>query len=83
MESDDRTEYGSIAVAKAVGISLRQLYYWVEALDAVQPQIRQYGTRSFRRFSSRDLQQLKMVQHLIGQGYTHRAAVHMVKGQRP
>ena len=29
--------FGSIAVAKEVGISLRQLYYWVHVLRIVQP----------------------------------------------
>ena len=67
--------YGAVAVAKELGISLRQLYYWVDVLKAVRPANRQHGTRLFRRFTATDVRTLKTVQRLVEQGYTLRAAV--------
>lgn len=72
--------YGSIAAAKEVGISLRQLYYWVDVLQVVRPQLRACGTRQFRRFTTADLSRLKAVCKLVERGYTLRAAVKIVTG---
>jgi len=74
--------YGSIAAAKAVGISLRQLYYWVSVQRVVHPRVRQRGMRRFRYFTSRDLKTLQAVQRLIEHGYTLQAAVRMARGPR-
>ena len=71
--------YGSIAVAKTIGISLRQLYYWVDVLHATAPLTHQHGLRRFRRFSSQDLQRLKAIRGLTQQGYTLRAAIRIAK----
>ncbi len=75
MAGSERAIYGAVAVAKELGISLRQLYYWVDVLKAVRPAIRQHGTRAFRRFTAADLGTLKSVSLLIEQGYTLRAAI--------
>lgn len=71
--------YGSIAAAREVGISLRQLYYWVDILHVVQPQVHQHGTRSFRRFTVGDVERLRRMQRLLKQGYTLRASLKRVK----
>ena len=70
--------YGSVAAAMEVGISLRQLYYWVEVLHAVRPQNHQHGARIFRRFTARDLARLRAIKRLVDRGYTLRAAVRLV-----
>ena len=71
--------YGSSTVAKTLGISLRQLYYWVDVLHVVSPQLRPFGHRRFRRFTVNDLQRLKAVQRLLKQGYTLQAAIRIAK----
>ena len=78
----DHRLYGSSATAREIGISLRQLYYWVNVLRVVQPQMRSCGCRFFRRFTAGDLERLRMMQHLIGRGYTLRAAARMVSVTR-
>lgn len=71
----ETSRVGSIATAKAVGISLRQLYYWVQVLHIVHPQLQSHGRRRFRSFSAQDLRTLKAVKRLLGSGYTLQAAV--------
>ena len=72
--------YGSIAAAKEIGISLRQLYYWVDILRIVQPRTQQCGIRKFRRFTATELEVLKGVKESVAQGYTLQAAVRKIKG---
>jgi len=72
--------YGSIAAAKEAGLSLRQLYYWVEMLRIVTPRMRPHGSRVFRAFSRRDVQRLKAVKRLLAHGYTLRAAARRARG---
>ena len=67
--------YGSVAAALEVGISLRQLYYWVEVLHAVQPSNHKHGERMFRRFTAEDVARLVAVKRLLTDGYTLRAAI--------
>ena len=74
----DHRLYGSCAAAKEVGISLRQLYYWVNTLRVVQPQTRPCGCRTFRRFTAADLERLTKVRRLVERGYMLKAAVRMV-----
>lgn len=62
--------YGSIAVARLTGISLRQLYYWVDGLHIVQPQVRQHGRRRFRHFTARDVRTINRMRELVETGYT-------------
>ena len=78
MPLQDAQVYGSIAAAKEVGVSLRQLYYWVDVLHVVRPQVRQHGTRRFRRFVAADLMTLKEMKRLIEWGYTLQAAARIV-----
>lgn len=78
----DARLYGSIEAAKEVGVSLRQLYYWVDILRVVQPQMRQSGLRRFRRFTVADLRTLKEMRTLVDCGYTVQAALRMVKSVR-
>jgi len=66
---------GSIAAAREVGISLRQLYHWVNVFQVVKPRQRQCGMRVFKGFTCEDIECLKGVKQMIDQGYTLRAAV--------
>lgn len=72
---------GSIAAARLTGISLRQLYYWVQVRRIVQPRAQRHGKRLFVRFTDEDLDTLKAVKRFVDQGYTLRAAVHKVSGR--
>lgn len=73
--------YGSVAAAMEVGISLRQLYYWVEVLHAVHPENHQHGMRVFRRFTTHDMTRLKAIKRFVERGYTLRAAIRFVNGR--
>lgn len=77
--NQDNQFYGSVQAAKQVGISLRQLYHWVDVLHVVNPKIQRFGLRQFRRFTSNDLEVLSKVKGLLEHGYTLRAAAEMVK----
>ena len=81
MESFDGQFYGSVQAAKRAGISLRQLYHWVDVLHVVRPKVQRFGLRQFRRFTSNDLELLSKVRDFLERGYTLRAAVEMVKGK--
>ena len=76
-----QTFCGSITAAKAVGISLRQLYHWVDVLHVVEPALWQHGRRKFRRFTAEELEKLKQMKNQVERGYTLSAAVKIVNGQ--
>ena len=83
MESNNSREiFGSIQTAKKVGISIRQLYHWVDTLRIVSPRIKKHGIRQFRHFTSQDLAVLVSVRQFVERGYTLRAAAEIVKGKR-
>jgi len=79
MALDEARMYGSIEAARETGLSLRQLYYWVDVLHVVQPRMRQSGMRAFRRFTAEDLRVLREMRTLVQRGYTVQAAVRMVR----
>ncbi len=70
--------YGSVATAREVGISLRQLYYWVEVLRAVRPDNRQHGMRVFYRFTAQDVTRLRAIKRFVERGYTLRTAIRRI-----
>ena len=82
MKSNNGYLYGSIEIAKEVGISLRQLYHWVDAFGVVAPKRIRYGTREFRRFTGEDLKVLRKMKEIVDWGYTLTAAANMLKEQR-
>ncbi|OGW85144.1 MAG: hypothetical protein A3C35_03230 [Omnitrophica bacterium RIFCSPHIGHO2_02_FULL_46_11] len=74
--------YGSIEAAKEIGISLRQLYHWVDSLRVVTPKRYPYGMRKFRRFTEKDILTLRKMKEIVDWGYTLTAAVNMLKEQQ-
>ena len=81
MSVQDAQLYGSSAAAREVGVSLRQLYYWVGVLQVVSPQQRQHGTRVFRRFDAAHLKTLKQLRRLLERGFTLQAAARMIQAK--
>ena len=73
--------YGSVAAANIVGISLRQLYYWIQVLGVVRPRLHQFGTRRFARLTAADVRTLQAVKQFIDDGFTLRAAVRKAAAQ--
>lgn len=71
-----------MVVAKAIGISLRQLYHWVDVLQVVRPKIQSHGKRQFRHFTPHDVKALQAIRQLLDAGYTLRAAVSKVTMQQ-
>ena len=80
MPVTDTQWYGSSAAAREIGISLRQLYYWVDVLGIIRPRTQQCGIRRFRRFTAAELEVLRGVKESVAQGYTLQAAVRRANG---
>jgi DNA-binding transcriptional MerR regulator len=59
--------YGAKDVCKAVGISHRQLDYWV-LIGVVSPNLERHGAKLFRRFSRHDVTVLLRIKQLIDEG---------------
>ncbi|HUJ78693.1 MAG TPA: MerR family transcriptional regulator [Nitrospiria bacterium] len=75
--------YGAKEICQAVGISHRQLDYWV-LIGVVTPHLERHGAKLFRRFSRHDVTVLQRIKHLIDEGVVvSRAAerVHREMGQ--
>ncbi len=66
---------GIVEAARMIGIELHRLYCW-EQYGVVNPLMRTFGTRKFRRFSKRDIVRARFVKFLVDkEGYTLKAAV--------
>lgn len=70
--------YGSIGTARKAGISLRQLYYWIDVARIVTPLKEQCGTRLFRRYTEEDIAKLQKMRQLLEGGLTLQAAATVV-----
>jgi len=70
---------GSVAVARMMNISLRQLYYWVNVLKIVRPKYHRYGKREFARFNVSDIARLRAMKTKLALGFTHTAAARAVR----
>jgi DNA-binding transcriptional MerR regulator len=73
-------QYGSAATAKQLGISLRQLYYWINVFKIVEPVRIQHGKKEYWRFTTQDVNTLRQMRDLIEFGYMVKAAAVAVKG---
>jgi DNA-binding transcriptional MerR regulator len=60
--------YGPNEVCRRVGLSPRQLEYWV-LIGVVTPVIERHGTKLFRRFTDHEVRLLKRVKALTDEGF--------------
>lgn len=79
MDRGVREQYGSIEAAKLLGISLRQLYHWVDDLHVIEPNVERHGIRTFRRYSPGHLQKLSRMRDLVHWGYNLQTAAGFVR----
>ena len=74
MANKNNGRFGTIEVAKRVGISIERLYYW-ERIGIVNPEMESFGIRQFRRYSREDIERAKRVKEMVDiEGYTLQAA---------
>jgi DNA-binding transcriptional MerR regulator len=59
--------YGAKEICQSVGISHRQLDYWV-LIGVVTPHLERHGAKLFRRFSRDDVAVLLRIKELIDEG---------------
>lgn len=60
--------YGPNEVCRRVGLSARQLEYWV-LIGVVTPVAERHGAKQFRRFSEQDVRILKRVKAMTDEGF--------------
>jgi DNA-binding transcriptional MerR regulator len=60
--------YGPNEVCRRVGLSARQLEYWV-LIGVVAPVTERHGTKQFRRFTEQDVRVLKRVKAMTDEGF--------------
>jgi DNA-binding transcriptional MerR regulator len=74
------TLYGANEVCKRVGLSARQLEYWV-LIGVVNPVSEQHGSKSFRRFTEQDVRVLKQVKAMTDEGFLVSRAAQKIRGE--
>lgn len=74
----ERHTYGAKEVCQIVDISLRQLGYW-KLIGVVKPRKELRENKVFFRYSEKDLQVLKAIRQLTGEGYLVSKAAERVK----
>lgn len=72
--------YGANEVCKRVGLSPRQLEYWV-LIGVVNPVAERHGTKSFRRFTEQDIRILKRIKAMTDEGFLVSRAAEKVRGE--
>jgi len=74
--------YGTAQVCRQVGITSRQLEYWI-LIGIVVPQLEQHGLKFFKRFTETDIEVLKQVKLLTDEGFLVSRALERVRKDRP
>jgi DNA-binding transcriptional MerR regulator len=74
--------YGTAEVCRQVGISLRQLEYWI-LIGIVIPRLEQHGLKFFKRFNESDVEILKQVKLLTDEGFLVSRALDKVRKEHP
>ena len=82
LSSIDQKTHGTSGVCRLVGISLRQLEYWI-LISIVVPALEKHGLKSFKRFSNRDIDILRKVKCLTDEGFMVSRALEKVKRDHP
>jgi DNA-binding transcriptional MerR regulator len=70
--------YGTAEVCRRIGISARQLEYWV-LIGVVTPRGERHGSKLFKRYSDNDLWILKSVKDLTDEGFLVSRAVERLR----
>jgi DNA-binding transcriptional MerR regulator len=70
--------YGAKEICRQVGISHRQLDYWV-LIGVIKPYLEQHGAKLFRRFSQQDLLLLRRIKQLTDEGVVISRAAERVR----
>jgi DNA-binding transcriptional MerR regulator len=70
--------YGPNEVCRRVGLSPRQLEYWV-LIGVVTPLTERHGTKLFRRFSDHEVRVLRRVKALTDEGFLVSRAAEKVR----
>jgi DNA-binding transcriptional MerR regulator len=70
--------YGAKEICHTVGISHRQLDYWV-LIGVVTPHLERHGAKLFRRFSQHDVAVLVRIKQLIDEGVVVSRAAERVR----
>lgn len=74
--------YGTAEVCRQVGISLRQLEYWI-LIGIVTPRLEQHGLKFFKRFNEKDIEILKQIKLLTDEGFLVSRALEKVRKEQP
>jgi DNA-binding transcriptional MerR regulator len=74
--------YGTTQVCRQVGITSRQLEYWI-LIGIVSPQLEQHGLKFFKRFTELDVEVLKQVKLLTDEGFLVSRALEKVRKDHP
>lgn len=74
--------YGTAEVCRQVGITLRQLEYWI-LIGIVAPHLEQHGLKFFKRFTEQDIEVLKQIKLLTDEGFLVSRALEKVKKDYP
>ncbi|HEY4485717.1 MAG TPA: MerR family transcriptional regulator [Nitrospiria bacterium] len=82
MSEENGDQLGSAEVCKRVGISSRQLEYWV-LIGIVAPRQEPHGQKVFKRFSIHDIEILKEVKSLTDMGFLVSRALEKVRKDHP
>lgn len=77
-----KTYYGTTEVCRQVGLTSRQIEYWI-LIGIVNPRMERHGLKVFKRFSERDIEILKQVKALTDEGYLVSRALEKVKKDQP
>ncbi len=82
MSSSSSTPLGPTQVCKIVGISKRQLDYWV-LIGIIDPVIEPRGAKNFKRFTEHHIIILKEIKRLSDEGFMVHRALDRLKKERP
>ncbi len=73
--------YGTKEICHLVGISARQLEYWV-LIGVVTPKLERHGAKVFKKFSQKDVELLQRVKDLTDEGVLVSRAADKVRQPR-
>ena len=73
---------GTADVCRRVGISVRQLEYWI-LIGIVTPYQERHGLKYFKRFTEQHIEILKQIKLLTDEGFLVSRALEKIKKEQP